>query len=289
MKPLVSICIPTYNGSTFIEEALCSAINQSYPNLEIVVSDDASSDNTLAIIESYKNKTNLPIYIYKHVPNGIGSNWNHCIKQAQGVYIKFLFQDDTLEPTCVEKMVTVLEHDKTIGMVASKRHLILEDSDLIHKNPKWMERHTDLQKTLGFNSANDLNVLTKDLFKSSLFFEEPINKIGEPTVVLIRKNILKDIGLFREDLEQMLDFEFYYRLLKKCNIAILNEKLVSFRLHENQTTNANIKKGVIKDDLVLYNKLIYKNYFWYVSSAKKLELLKKYNPLIRALFFIKSP
>src|SRR5690606_24488463 len=88
--PLVSICIPTYNGAAYIAEALESAIHQTYPHLEIVVSDDASTDATLAIVERFKSKTHIPVSVYHHVPKGIGANWNHCVKQANGAYIKFL-------------------------------------------------------------------------------------------------------------------------------------------------------------------------------------------------------
>ena len=66
MNPLVSIRIQTYNGAKFIAEAMEPEIVQKYSNLEIVVSDDNSSDETSAIIEGYKTKTNIPIYIYKH-------------------------------------------------------------------------------------------------------------------------------------------------------------------------------------------------------------------------------
>lgn len=128
LNPLVSICIPTYNGDQFIAEAMYSAIAQTYPNLEIIVSDDASKDNTLQIVESYISKTEIPINIFKHKPNGIGANWNHTIKQANGEYVKFLFQDDILLPNCITDMVKVMEHHKSVGLVASKREFIVEPS-----------------------------------------------------------------------------------------------------------------------------------------------------------------
>ena len=81
-KPLVSICIPTFNGEAYLEECLHSAINQTYKNIEIIVSDDASKDRTLQIINEITSKTDIPIFIFKHQPNGIGANWNNCIKNA---------------------------------------------------------------------------------------------------------------------------------------------------------------------------------------------------------------
>lgn len=281
MNKLVSICIPTYNGAQFIAEALESAINQTYPNLEIVVSDDASTDDTLGIIESYISKTLIPIRIIKHKPDGIGANWNNCIRKAQGEYIKFLFQDDILEYQCIEKMVALLNEFPKLGLVASKRYCINEHSKLIDDKDPWMQLYSDLQRTLSFPEHDDLMVVTKELLKSPAFFEEPINKIGEPTAVLFRARLVDEIGCFRKDLNQMLDFEFYYRLLRHYKIGILSTKLVRFRIHEKQTTNLNVKKGIIKNDLLLYNKIIYKDFFWYVNNAKKWELLKAYHPIVK--------
>ena len=103
--PLVSICLPTYNGETFLNEALDSIKSQTYPNLEVIVSDDASSDGTLRIIEEFKATVAFPVQVFNHEPQGIGANWNHCMKHAKGIYIKFLFQDDVLYPECVTEMV----------------------------------------------------------------------------------------------------------------------------------------------------------------------------------------
>ena len=70
-SPLVSICIPTYNGQQFIAEAISSALAQTYKNLEIIVSDDASKDDTLSIIKNHTSKTQIPIHIFNHKPIGI--------------------------------------------------------------------------------------------------------------------------------------------------------------------------------------------------------------------------
>ena len=87
-QPLISICIPTYNGESFLEEALDSIVNQTYRNIEVVFSDDASADNTLGIIDKFKSQSNLPIYVFNHLPKGIASNWNHTLEKANGKYIK---------------------------------------------------------------------------------------------------------------------------------------------------------------------------------------------------------
>ena len=84
---LISICIPTYNGENYILEALNSIKNQSYKNIEVIISDDNSNDKTLQICEKFKSEVDFPVYIYNHLPNGIGSNWNNCILKSKGDYI----------------------------------------------------------------------------------------------------------------------------------------------------------------------------------------------------------
>jgi len=279
---LVSICIPTYNGEAYIAEAMDSALAQTYPNLEIVVSDDASTDSTLQIIETYRDNTSIPIHIYHHKPNGIGANWNYCIQQAKGIYIKFLFQDDVLLPHCVATMVGVLEQHPSFGLVACKRELIVEPTFLNATTKKWIEIYGDLQSTLHLPTQDGLFIIDKRLFKLDAFFNSPLNKIGEPTTILFRRALVNKIGYFREDLKQVLDYEFCYRVLKRNKIAIIDEQLVKFRLHPMQTTILN--KGNEQKDYEVYDQIIYKNYFWYLNAKTKRYFLNKYSPIARLVF-----
>ncbi|WP_179335370.1 glycosyltransferase family 2 protein [Winogradskyella costae] len=284
--PLVSICIPTFNGAKFIAEAMQSAIDQDYPNLEIIISDDASKDDTLTITENFKKQTAIPIKIYPHKPNGIGSNWNYSITKAAGEYIKFLFQDDVLMPNCISSMVEVMENNPKLGMVASKREFLIEDTFLNETIKKWIEKFSDLQRGLNFKSENNIQIIDHTLFCSNQFLRSPLNKIGEPCVIMFKKGILEKIGYYREDLKQILDYEFCYRLLKTQPIAIINENLVKFRLHQNQATNVNRHSGT--DDYKKYNKILLREYFWYLNTNTRIRLLKKEYKWINFLFKLKS-
>lgn len=281
---LVSICIPTYNGEQFIAEALDSAINQTYANLEIVVSDDASKDETLAIVDSYIDKTLIPINIYKHKSNGIGANWNHCIQKANGVYIKFLFQDDILLPDCIEQMVNVLENEPNIPIVASKRSFIVENSFINDSSSNWIETYSDLQKKLKLNYKNGICYLDMSLFRHPEFFKSPLNKIGEPSVVMFRKEIVRDIGYFREDLKQVLDYEYFYRVLKTKKIALVDDILVCFRLHDKQATVVNKNDDVFEKDIEVFHSIIYKKHLKYLDSYHKKVFLRKYNPFVKCFY-----
>ncbi|WP_179018583.1 glycosyltransferase family 2 protein [Winogradskyella forsetii] len=274
--PLTSICIPTYNGEQFIEAAMDSVMNQTYENIEIIISDDASSDNTLSLINNYVSESNFPIHIYHHTPSGIGANWNHSIKNAKGEYIKFLFQDDLLEPTCIEEMVEVLQGDPKIGLVCSKRHIIIESDSTKENMEHWLDVYGDLQNHLHLN-YNPIGIIDKRFFKSKYFFKIPVNVVGEPPAVMFHRDMLKTVGYFREDMTQFLDFEYWYRILKHKNIAVIDKKIISFRVHANQATQNN--KGKMKSDKAIYKKLLYTDYFWLLNRSRQKQLFLEFHPI----------
>lgn len=118
-KSLVSIIIPCYNKASFLGETLDSVAAQSYPNLEIVVVDDESPDNTREVVEMYKGRmTNL---VYMHQTNqGPSAARNNGIRNSKGEYVMALDADDKLAPTYVEKCVEYLERHPECKLVYSK-------------------------------------------------------------------------------------------------------------------------------------------------------------------------
>ncbi len=142
---LVSICIPTYNGEKYLQEALDSVKAQTYKNIEVIISDDVSKDRTLEICERFKNEVNFPVYIYHHQPAGIGANWNNCIEKASGEYIQFLFQDDILHPICIEEKLKYLKQNN-LKAVCCKREIIDENGSPVTTG-RWYETCYDPKKT----------------------------------------------------------------------------------------------------------------------------------------------
>lgn len=277
-KDLVSVCIPTYNGASFIEAAFDSAIKQTYLNIEIIISDDNSSDETLDIIKRLKNETSIPVRIYNHHPSGIGSNWNYCISKANGKFIKFLFQDDVLEPGCIEEMLTVFYQNKNAGLVASKRTFIIDADKDKNYVKMWLDTFGDLQQGIPY-SIDNCQVLSKEFFKKDSFLKTPINKVGEPSTFLFEKLLIKKIGWFRTDLVQILDYEFCIRVMKKKNIYIINKPLVKFRLHPKQATEANKTSETEKFKRILFNKC-----FFLINKQLRKELFLDYTRLGKMIY-----
>lgn len=268
--PLVSICIPTYNGEEFIESAILSALEQTYPNLEIIISDDNSIDNTLLIVERILSTSEKPFYIHHHIPQGIGENWNNCVRNSNGQYIKFLFQDDLLNNDCVERMMNLMLSSSNVGLVYCKRKFIYDSTNPEHLN--WI-------KHCGVLHKNWLNLVIveeilegKTYLKDKKLLNEPLNKIGEPTAVLLNRKCFKEVGYFDKDLKQTLDFEYWYRLMKFFKVGFIDDELVTFRLHSNQATFVN-KRNQLDEENLFKNK-IYDNIFWQLDRKRQIKLFK---------------
>lgn len=280
----VSICIPVYNGEKYLLECLDSVEKQTFRDFELVVSDDKSTDASMTIVRDFL--IDNPKIKYKVITNrrrGISNNWNNCLKHCDGEYVKFLFQDDYLEPSCLDTMVKVLDENPSIGLVGCKRkvHLDSNNPDFVNE---WLNRFLDLQ--LSLNKIDNSILIDKTLFKSDLFFLDPINKIGEPSVVMFRKNIVSKIGYFSEKLFQTLDFEYWFRILKKSQILIIEEPLAYFRLHDNQASFVNRSKFEL--EYLVLNKMFIKKYFWDFSFKNKIEVLNRQYLFVRRILALKN-
>ncbi|MGE0021361.1 MAG: glycosyltransferase family 2 protein [Draconibacterium sp.] len=264
--PLVSVCIPTRNGAKYIEETLNCVYQQDYRPLELIISDDASSDETVEIILNTTAGWDITVAIYHHKPSGIGANWNNSVRKAKGKYIKFLFQDDLIYSNCISEMVAHSEKDESIGLTFCNRDII---GDLKDKED-WLHRHKNLSA-----KWNDLKPIQegKSLLKQPDFFKTPRNKIGEPTAVLLKRQCFDEIGFFSEELKQTLDYEYWYRILPKYKIGYINKKLAAFRLHNNQASHHNLSG--IKNEYLIYYKSTHRSVFSYLSLNNKVKIIFK--------------
>jgi predicted O-linked N-acetylglucosamine transferase (SPINDLY family)/predicted SAM-dependent methyltransferase/GT2 family glycosyltransferase len=254
--PLVSVCIPTYNGEKFIAEAIESVLAQTYPNLEIILSDDSSTDRTIEIAKCLEQNSSCKFSILEHSQYGLAQNWNFCISQAQGKYIKFLFQDDLLVPTAIEKMVALAEQDAEIGLVFSPRVLFTEtgnshDADiLVNHEAKAVHKAWSNLKSIqsGLDLLQDSNILNN-----------PINKVGEPSTVLIRKEVFDAVGFFNPEFCQLVDLEMWLRIMSQYKVGYIDRVLSKFRIHAQQQT----QKNVLDRETIF---LDYQRFFQTISS-----------------------
>jgi len=148
--PLVSVVLCCYNGEKFIKDQIDSLLNQTYPNLEIIISDDASTDITPQILETYKSNQRIRLFLQ---PNNSGSsnNFDFAIHQAKGEYISFSDQDDIWLPRKIEKLYSAIGDS---CLVYCDSELINETGDKLDKKISELRIMYSGNKTTGFVFSN---------------------------------------------------------------------------------------------------------------------------------------
>lgn len=216
-KPLVSIIIPLYNGSNFVEKAIQSALAQTYSPVEIIVVNDGSTDNHAGrmICEKYSDS----IFYYEKENGGCASALNFGIRHARGELISWLSHDDLYKPEKVEKQVALY---KKYGLKAGNT-IISSPASLIGADGR-MIFHLD-SKNVGFYPP-------MEAFSYILLKECP-NGCG----LLIPKRCFETYGFFDEHLRFVLDWNLWLKFaISGVDFYFDNEKLVYSRVHDMQVT-----------------------------------------------------
>jgi glycosyltransferase involved in cell wall biosynthesis len=129
-KPLVSVIIPTYNSEKYIKESLESIINQTYDNLEVVVTDDCSKDNTVDMVKKYQSNDSRIRLIVNKKNMGIALNMNKGIRVCKGKYIAILDADDWAYPYRVEEQVKVMEENPDVVLCSGYMQICDENLNI---------------------------------------------------------------------------------------------------------------------------------------------------------------
>lgn len=241
---LVSICIPTYNGERYLRTCLDSVLSQTFEDWEIILVDDCSSDRTFELAKKYANEEPRMTLFQNEKNLGLVGNWNHCVKLANGKWIKFVFQDDFLEPDCLQKMVAVGEAGHPF--VYSLRHFLFENTEA--KLKRWFLEHNHfVAHVFGGDAFVSMETYSKAVLSNPFY-----NLIGEPTSVLLRRDLFEQFGYFNSNLIQLCDSEYWNRIATQVGAAFIPEKLMTFRVHSESATMHNKKKVRLKLEHLVY-------------------------------------
>jgi glycosyltransferase involved in cell wall biosynthesis len=270
---LVSICIPVYNGEKYLKECLNSAISQTYSNIEIIIVEDKSTDNTLHIIQQFAAKDSRIKIFINEINLGLVGNWNHCIELANGEWVKFLFQDDYIAINMIEKMM---------GHASPKNKFIVCNREFIFDDEVSKETRNLYSYSINIDLSKIFK-LTESTFLSPKIISQmlPIwrwsNFIGEPTVAFFHKSITNKIGYFNQALAQICDLEYWLRISTNYGMLYMPESLARFRVHNQSTSTVNRKsKRELVDSIIILYEFCYGKYFKIfrnnVSQYQKLKL-----------------
>lgn len=209
--PLVSVIALCYNQEKYLEETLDSIINQSYQNIELIITDDCSTDDSIKEIEQWINKNNVKCKLIKNKKNiGICKSLNNSIKATHGEYISIIACDDVLLPNKIKNQIEkFINLDDSYSTIVSDCFIIDNKSEIIH------------------DSYNDLQGIRLEKLNFNFLSILKYNPICGPSVMYRRKAIL-DIGGYDEDLLYE-DLDMNLRLSKKFLIYFSEFKEVKYR------------------------------------------------------------
>lgn len=255
--PLVSICVPTYNGSQYLHECLNSVLSQSITDFEVLVVDDQSSDDTFEITKQYAKKDKR-IKLYRNNSNlGLVGNWNRCIELANGEWIKFVFQDDIIKNNCLELM---------LYKTCTKTPFVICQRDFIF-HPLTSKENRDFYlntlPNIGHLFPNTELISPKQICEKVLL--EPLNFFGEPTSTLIHHTIFKKFGSFNLSMVQICDLEYWIRVSINTGVKFIPSNLVQFRVHPSSTSSKNQDSQIYRsshmDKLILLHEFAYNPFY----------------------------
>jgi glycosyltransferase involved in cell wall biosynthesis len=201
MREKVSVIIPTYNRAKWLLEAVESVLNQTYIDIEIVVVNDGSTDDTESALKPYMNNI---VYIYKE-NGGPGTAVNAGLKASTGNYIARLDDDDMFMPEKIELQVEMLQDNPELGIVASDHYIIDENSEILD-----IKIVPDFSKHGAF-----LTMLQRSLFP-------------QPTVT-VRRECHDHVGLYKNTYAQ--DYDMWLRIARRYPVGVIHKPLAMYRVH----------------------------------------------------------
>lgn len=244
MSPLVSVIVSAYNSSLYIKETLNSIKGQTWKNIELIISDDCSVDNTVEVcnewINIYSSRFFKVSMLQSEINTGISGNANRGLHESKGEWIKFIGADDTLKPTCIEDNLNWIWNSPATKVLFSKVDIYngrisldnyLETTEDDSEDPRSiMSPHRDSESQYKMLLVSD-----RIHYSPSLF---------------VNRNTLLSVGGFDERYKSMEDYPLWLNLTRCGHRLYFMDKItVNYRKHQNAINN------------LQYNYLIKPNYF----------------------------
>lgn len=204
---LVTVYITNYNYGDFIDQAIQSVLNQSFNEIEVLIIDDGSTDDSKDRIEKYADISSIRIIYQRN--KGLNVTNNIALRTATGKYIMRLDADDYLEECAIEKMVDVLEKESSIGMVFPDYYLVNKDGDVL----EHYRRH--------------------DFASEVTLYDLP----AHGACTMVRREALMAVGGYDESYSCQDGYELWIKFIRKFKVANVNEPLFSYRQHGTNLTS----------------------------------------------------
>ncbi|MCA9370334.1 MAG: glycosyltransferase [Candidatus Peregrinibacteria bacterium] len=247
--PKVSVLIPIYKPNPkHLEESLDGLLKQSEQDFEAIICEEPTDVDSSAVLTKYVNDPR-----FQHFKNekclGIGGNWNRCYSKATSPVIAYLFQDDLWASHYLETALEVFEKHKTVGII-SMYHEYQYDEKL------WTLEGYELVKEVQKEIESGVHE-GGEILRYWLHRNMHPNIIGEPPFVVLKKEVMEEVGPFHENMPQFLDVEYWLRCLQKTDWYFEKKSCGAFRVHGAAASAQNNESGKgLYDRLTVFEKLI---------------------------------
>lgn len=215
--PKVSVVIPTRNRSRLLKRSIGFVLAQTYKDFELIIVDNASTDDTKKIVSSFKD----PRVFYKRNPKNLGiiGNWNKAIEYSRGKYLNIFHDDDVMYPTFLEESVKALDKISSIGFTFSLIKRVDKKRKFLNM---WWEDYNGMK---GLIKGNDYILLTIEkercisLAPDMVFRKEAFNKVG----------LFKQVYAFNT-----FDFNMWFKLAFDYDVYLIDKILFEYTIHKGQ-------------------------------------------------------
>jgi glycosyltransferase involved in cell wall biosynthesis len=249
LTPKISVLIPTYQYARFLPEAIESVLAQDFGDFELLISDDASTDGSADVIRRYAARDDRIRYFIHEKNIGMVANWNWCLREATGDYVKYLFGDDCLPSRqALGRMAEMLDEEPRAVMAVAARSILDADSLAVEV---WNHMGRP-----GFHDGGETIIRC---------IQNDRNLIGEPSSVMFRRSA--GARGFDPSFRQLVDQEMWFHLLSEGGIVYDPTPLCAFRHHEAQQTVVNRKEQVASAEGLR----IVSRYFGYFAQSVGIE------------------
>lgn len=220
-KPLVTICIPNYNYGRYLRNCLDSILNQTYENIEVHFSDNASTDDSYEIAQEYRKKFRKKGIYFKILENKrtvtSDKNSKFCVKDSEGEFICTLASDDAIKPTFIERCSAVLEYNPDVSAVMTHREEI-DDNGKARQIPPFY----NVDCIIDGEEQAAVHMMAG---------------IAIPGQRIVRKNVLNQMEPYLREFQVAGDWYDNFLYALAGNIAYITEPLCQYRVHNGNETN----------------------------------------------------
>jgi glycosyltransferase involved in cell wall biosynthesis len=222
--PKVSVVVPNYNHAHYLQQRLDSIVNQEFQDFEVIVLDDASTDNSREIIRRYARYPTFRFLFGETRSGSVFKQWQKGLASARGEYIWFAESDDCSSPYFLSQLLPMLESDKSLGLVYCQSYLVDPSSRVFGDAVQWTDDLDRVRWRSNFENSGRAEV--RDYLSKK-------NTIPNASAVVVRTRVLRSIDRLDDGYKLCGDWLLWIKILLQSNIGYVAKKLNYWRQYSS--------------------------------------------------------